>query len=319
MQTKAAWSLIALCTSCIAIPCLVAQLPSPPPAPTPIQTPTVPPAPAATPTPPPTNGQNLVGNPGFENGPDISPWTSTGNCWASNNDAPPHSGIYFFEFNAAQTAPNGVLSQVINTIPGITYTLSFWQGINVWDQTASQKINVTVVTIKGSGILATQSYTMTATGTPSQISWTQRVMSFVANTTSTTIQFADDPSNPTVNTDLLLDDVWVTAPSADAALETDNDTRTVANGYVTTFHAGNPIIINQSPVGGSTAPAVTPFVTVASVNGGSIPLSSGVLYVDKKGNPLMLPDVRPGTRMQAVEIVDDSNLGPMVREIMVDQ
>jgi Carbohydrate binding domain len=311
MQMKIAWSLVALCTSCIAIPCIVAQLPSPP------DTPTPPPAPVdtPTPTPPPTDGQNLVGNPGFENGPDISPWTSTGNCWADNG-APPHSGIYFIEFNGGQTTPNGVLSQVINTIPGTTYTLSFWQGMNVYNQTASQKMNVAVVTILGKGILAANSYTMTATaGTTLQTSWTHRVMSFVANTPFTTIQFADDASNPTRNTDLLLDDVWVTAPSADYALETDNDTRTVANGYVTTFHAGKPIAVTDAGL----STTVTPNVTVTTVSGVGIGLAPGVLFMDKSGNPIALSSVKPGTRMQAVEIVDDPNLGQVVREIMVDQ
>ena len=311
---KIVWSLVAVCTSCVAIHCMVAQLPSPPDTPTPPPLPVATPTPTPTPTPLPTDGQNLVGNPGFENGPYISPWTSSGNCWADNN-APPHSGMYYFQFNGAQTTPTGVLSQDINTIPGTTYTLSFWQGINVYGQTASQKINVAIVTIKGSGILASNSYTMTATGSPSQTSWTHRVMSFVANTPFTTIQFADDASNPTSNTDLLLDDVWVTAPSADYALETDNDTRTVTNGYVTTFHAGKSIAATDAGL----STIVTPNVTVATVSGVGVGVAPGVLFMDKSGNPIALSSVKPGTRMQAVEIVDDPNVGQVVREIMVDQ
>jgi Carbohydrate binding domain len=157
-----------------------------------------------------TEGQNLVGNPGFENGiSNISPWTSTGNCSADNYPGAAHSGSYYFAFNGGDKPPNGVLSQVINTTLGTAYTLTFWQGISVWNQTASQKINVTVT---GTGTLASQSYTITATaGTTSQVAWTQRTITFVADSASTTIQFADDATNPTINTDLLLDDVSVTA------------------------------------------------------------------------------------------------------------
>jgi hypothetical protein len=294
------------------------------------------------------DGQNLVGNPGFENGlSNISPWTATGNCYTDQPSSNAHSGAYYFAFNAAQTAPNGVLSQVINTTLGTSYTLTFWQGILVWNQTASQKINVTVT---GTGTLATQSYTMTATaGTTSVVQWTQQTISFVADSTTTTIQFADDASNPTINTDLLLDDVAVTAtwglggpspspvstpsvpptptvppapvdtptPTPPVSTDTDNDTTTYADGYVTTFHAGKPYLtIDGLETGPSPAPVS---VSVATVDGAPVAVSAGVLFFDKQGNPVNPATVPPGTRMQSVEVVDDPNLGPMVRQIMVDQ
>src|ERR1700719_4827078 len=105
-----------------------------------------------------------VANPGFENGSNLSPWTSTGNCAVASYLGVAHSGTYYFNFNGNNASPNGVLSQVINTTPGTSYTLTFWQGLNLYNTSASEKINVTVT---GSGTLATQSFTISASNSGS--------------------------------------------------------------------------------------------------------------------------------------------------------
>jgi RHS repeat-associated protein len=152
-------------------------------------------------------GANLAGDPGFENG--TSPWTMSGNCGVDNYTSA-HSGSYFFAFNNGQRTPNGVLSQVINTTSGTSYTLSFWHGAEAYNQTASQKINISVK--DGTTTLASQSFTDSVTaGASINVNWVSHSVTFTATSASTTIQFADDSMNPTFNTDSLLDDVSVTA------------------------------------------------------------------------------------------------------------
>jgi YD repeat-containing protein len=159
-------------------------------------------------------GPNLVGNAGFENGlTNISPWTASGNCKADNYTTP-HSGSYYFGFNAGQTTPNGVVSQVINTTPGTNYTITFWQGIFVWNQTATQRITATVKNSANVNLVGPTTFAITATaGTTGVTQWQQQSLTFTADGTTATIQFADNASNPTMNTDLLLDDVSVTITS----------------------------------------------------------------------------------------------------------
>jgi RHS repeat-associated protein len=152
-------------------------------------------------------GANLAGDPGFENG--TSPWTMSGNCGVDNYTSA-HSGSYFFAFNNGQRTPNGVLSQVINTTSGTSYTLSFWHGAEAYNQTASQKINVSVK--DGTTTLASQSFTDSVTaGASINVNWVSHSVTFTATSASTTIQFADDSTNLTFNTDSLVDDVSVTA------------------------------------------------------------------------------------------------------------
>jgi hypothetical protein len=193
---------------------LLAKLASPLPTPTPVPLPTATPTPTATPLPLPTvtptpAATSIIGNPGFEND-SIAPWTTTGNCFADNYGTA-HSGNSYFAFNGAQAAPNGVLSQVITTTPGTSYILTFWHGVEVYDQTATQRISATIKDASNATLVGPLIFSLTATaGTTPLTSWQQESLTFTANSTTTTIQFADDPSNPTINTDLILDDVSVT-------------------------------------------------------------------------------------------------------------
>jgi hypothetical protein len=69
-------------------------------------------------------GANLVLNPGFETG-DFTGWSVTGDGILIDNVFP-NTGLYDAAFSALTTDSDpGVLSQVLTTSPGLSYTISF--------------------------------------------------------------------------------------------------------------------------------------------------------------------------------------------------
>ena len=69
-------------------------------------------------------GANLVLNPGFETG-DFTGWSVTGDGVLIDNVFP-NTGLYDAAFSALTTDSDpGVLSQVLTTSPGLSYTISF--------------------------------------------------------------------------------------------------------------------------------------------------------------------------------------------------
>ncbi|HVF45944.1 MAG TPA: hypothetical protein VNA17_00110, partial [Pyrinomonadaceae bacterium] len=84
--------------------------------PTPTPTPTATPTPTPTPAPPPVTC-GVVNNTGFETG-DFSGWTPTG--IASVGTGFPRSGAF------AADLGTGTLSQIVPTVPGQSYNVSFW-------------------------------------------------------------------------------------------------------------------------------------------------------------------------------------------------
>ncbi|MCW6536417.1 PEPxxWA-CTERM sorting domain-containing protein [Sphingomonas lycopersici] len=72
----------------------------------------------------PSNAAELVTNGGFETG-NFSGWTLGGNTGFTGVDAASaHSGTYGAYFGAVGST--GTLSQLLNTVAGQTYTVSFW-------------------------------------------------------------------------------------------------------------------------------------------------------------------------------------------------
>lgn len=77
-----------------------------------------------------TNGTNLIANPGFESG-TWAPWFLVGvsglpyaGYVADANDSTPHSGDWCF-YDGAVGGIDGI-SQVLTTVPGTTYQVTFW-------------------------------------------------------------------------------------------------------------------------------------------------------------------------------------------------
>ena len=72
----------------------------------------------------PSNAAELVTNGGFETG-DFSGWTLGGNTGFSGvSSSAAHSGNYGAYFG--QVGSTGTLSQLLNTVAGQTYTVSYW-------------------------------------------------------------------------------------------------------------------------------------------------------------------------------------------------
>jgi hypothetical protein len=162
-------------------------------------------------------GVNLISNGGFQTG-DFTDWTVAEPTdinaevvsvtqWSYNFGAPNDDSTYEVAFNPHDSAPVASLSQTFATTNGVTYTVSFEYGTtDHLRQTGPQSLIASV--IDGSGATLA---TLTATAqsqNPSNM-MVNESFTFVADGSSATIQFQDDPSNDTTNLDGVLDNVAV--------------------------------------------------------------------------------------------------------------
>jgi lysophospholipase L1-like esterase len=184
-----------------------------------------------------TNSQ-LVVNGSFES--DLAGWTTTGNMLVQSS-APytPTNGTKLLAFNAAQLAPNGVISQSFPTVSGQTYQLAFDVG-NFAYNTSVQTIQATVV---GSSSLLSRNISLTGLG-GGATRWAPQSFSFTANSASTTLSFRD-LSTTSNSLDLVLDNVRVTGT-------TPNYTLTIASSPVSGVSVGVSPADRNTNAGGVT-------------------------------------------------------------------
>ncbi len=130
-------------------------------------------------------------------------WTMTGNRLIVDSAAPYTAthGTKLLVFNGAQTAPNGVISQVFNTAAGQAYQLELDMGV-VGASGTSQRLQVTLA---GTSTLLTQLETVNGSGT-SAPHWVAKTYTFIANSATTTLTL-EDKSTTTNAVDLLVDNV----------------------------------------------------------------------------------------------------------------
>jgi len=146
-------------------------------------------------------------NGGFEAG-NFSGWTSfSGNVSVeqfvpANPCCQPSSGTYFANFNSADAAPNGTLSQSFSTIIGQEYQLGFYFGKGgPGPGTASLGVSLT-----GAGTLVNTTVSDSVGGEPG--AYAQFIYSFIADAATSTLTFTDTSSG-TSSFDALLDNVTV--------------------------------------------------------------------------------------------------------------
>ncbi|MBM1107963.1 VCBS repeat-containing protein [Aurantibacter crassamenti] len=166
----------------------------------------------------------------------LTGWTYTQNMdgwvggermsWSSNDFAEAHTGNQYIDVignNAASGGLNNVLSQVIATEIGETYTFSFFWGEDVGHRAGAPVILDVDVLDSGSNSLLSQTLNTTAQGIVDNIVGPQRwfyfEQTFIATTTATTIQFAATPDG-TAN-GATLDYVYVSKNGA--CIDTDLD------------------------------------------------------------------------------------------------
>ncbi len=164
------------------------------------------------------SAQNLVQNPGFESG--NASWTLIGNAsaspYASYVMTPTAAfGTGMFAFNAADLAPNAVLSQNLATIPGQVYSVAFVYGNYATNtgggkqQVVAAAINTTNAALLGS-VTATDSVPGSQTAF-SSVMKTTYTFAFTATGAQTTLRFTDSTASTTISSDGILDNVSAVA------------------------------------------------------------------------------------------------------------
>jgi hypothetical protein len=158
---------------------------------------------------------------------ELDDWTHTGNLVSSTTDSATDGGriARFSGYNKPNT---GVLSQSIATLPGVTYQLAFDVGIHSFNS-SPQKLRST---IRGHQPLVNDDFTLSGSG-DGGFRWIARTLEFTADSTTTTITFAD-ASSFTNGVDLVLDHIRVIAPAAPPPA-TGSPITVLAPGASTTF------------------------------------------------------------------------------------
>lgn len=145
-------------------------------------------------------------------------WSASGNVGIRN--APPYvptDGTKLAAFNAANTAQNGMLSQMFTTIPGVEYVLSFHMGVLAYN-TLEQSLQVEVTGMSNASFFKIQGLGA------GKIRWERKQLTFTAQATSTKVAFWDS-STTTDSIDLLLDHVRLAAnpPQKNGSFESNFD------------------------------------------------------------------------------------------------
>lgn len=131
-------------------------------------------------------------------------WTASGNQAIANFE--PYSsthGSHVAVFNWGQSAPNGILSQTFETVPGQNYQLQFDLGAFGYNKN-TQRLRVVVV---GHATQIDQTISIVGLG-GGATRWQTHAIEFIADGTSSTITFSD-VSTTSNNIDMLLDHVRI--------------------------------------------------------------------------------------------------------------
>jgi hypothetical protein len=177
-----------------------------------------------------TTGAGLT-NGSFEN--DSTGWTATGHQSIATGDPtrPASHGTKAVVLNPNDQVPDAVLSQTFLTTPGQRYSLAF--DLGTVERIADQRIRVRV---RGSATLLEQ--LLVVAGANAGPFYIPHQLAFVADSSSATLTFIDE-SFSYVAIDALLDNVRVTAESAQAPLITSPPQRAAAvQGGNATFGVG---------------------------------------------------------------------------------
>ncbi len=156
---------------------------------------------------------NLITNGDFEAG-NLASWTASGNISVGNEQPTiQNGGLYSAFLNAGETAPNAVLSQSFATTIGANYVVSFLYGGN----NASQSITASVFDASGLTLVSNldTSGPNMAGGVDALTTYT---FNFIADSTTSTLTFADYTGNSTASNDGVLDNINANAVPEPASI-----------------------------------------------------------------------------------------------------
>jgi hypothetical protein len=139
---------------------------------------------------------------------DYTGWTATGNqAVVSGAPFTATDGVKAVAFNVGDQPPNGVLMQTISTAVGQSYALTFDVGAFSTVTQNEQRLQVTVQGANGA-LVGPQVISVFAPGNGT--TYVSETVNFVADGSNATLIF-QDVSQTTASTDLMLDNVKVTA------------------------------------------------------------------------------------------------------------
>ena len=201
-------------------------------------------------------------NGGFESG--LTDWYTTGNV-SVQSGAPygPTEGNKLVAFNAANSAPNGVLSQGVALVLGHRYKLQFDVG-NLAYNTQHQRLRMQVLTYFGLSTIITDVIDIPGPG-GGATAWVAASYEFVSSTYLALIAFSDI-STETNALDLVLDNVRLTEIPATTSLANGG----FESGLTGWTAAGNVTVLSGPPYTPTEGTKLAVFNSANSAPNGSL-------------------------------------------------
>ena len=163
----------------------------------------------------------------------ITSWDYTQNmdAWVEGGAwALAYHGLQYMDIIGAATRSGGIMnefSQRINTVPGNTYTLSFYWGED-WGHAPGSNVNVQITVLdETNSTLLTDSQNTVAQGDIGGVrgpnTWFYYENTFEATSVQSTVRFSSNASGPNFYSGANIDFVSVTVTSPSTCSDTDND------------------------------------------------------------------------------------------------
>ncbi len=196
-------------------------------------------------------------NGSFEN--EFMGWTWTGSQQSVKvkDGLPSTDGLIIIEFNSNNSATDGAIRQTFTTTPGTTYSVLFDVGTKAFN-TFTQTLKCQVLNSSNVS-LASQNYSINGLGPNGDVYYVAKSLTFTANSSTSTLIFADQSSTG-AGLDLLLDNVRVNAVAPGKAASSGGEEVVSAPGEETPV-AGPAVTETPISSGGTVVTPVTPVTT----------------------------------------------------------